>query len=329
MSSGVNDLTVDLNEYEALSKDWRDAFGIQQFFDTNLTLGSSVASRAVREQIQLGLAAIAAERLTSAPAPQDAHRAKNLAEVLRTEFDLKTQDGAAAWEDYLTLVGFEYLEQVPVSYGPGLLFGALMGRAEPLHLHTLRCWPYLRCQTARELLARTGYTKHLHARWWAVEPDVLVEGATDLVFVENKPVEPKVPDHGTAAKLGEMLVLGWLAACLGGKRFTLLAMTSREGLVRLKGVRGSMPLRDACARALEAIGLDPHQGAGPSVLACATGFTWPDVLIAMDEAKVALAADADGPSGAFYVDLLARRRSLLAATLERGFRLGSREGWGR
>ena len=312
-------VAYDPDVYDLIAQDWRDSHGIRQFFDTNLTLGSGSASSLLRQKIQLQLADIAVEPQVDRP-PMSARKARTLSEVLRADHGLKTQDGASVWEDYLTLVAFEYLTHVPPPAGPQTLFERLLNRPAGFEYHTLTCWPYIKCAGARTLLTQLGYSQHVAARWWAVEPDVLVEGPRDLVFIENKPHRPTVPDHGESTKLGELLTLGWLLGELGGKRFTLLAMTSPDGSVRLKDAQGPLALADASARAIAAIGVDPSGSIGRAMLGSVQPFTWPGVLTAMDGVAP---SSRDYPNFGFYTAMFQDRQRLLSSTLEKGYRLGA------
>ena len=323
MTEALHAIARDTETYERIAVDWRDAHGIEQFFDANITLGGGAAAQALRERIQLNLVALASDTLSLSDASHG-RKAKTISEILRNDFGLKTQEGAKAWEDYLTLVGFEYLTQVPPASGPRQLLAELLRSPESVAFHTLRCWPYLRSPLVRELLARTGYTAHLAARWWAVEPDVLIEGPEHLIFVENKPVVPTFPDHGKASKLGEMLVLGWLVARLGGKRFTLLAMTAPDGSVRLKDKKGTMTLHAASELAVHAVGVDPASEAGVEMVHAVRGFTWADVSAGMDRTIEHLAAASDTPNHRFYADLFSKKRALLSKSLAEGYRIGQR-----
>lgn len=309
--------TADLDRYESLAQGWRRSRGLEQFFDTNITLGSSPAAAALRARIQLTLA----DDLISAtlePTEKKRKKLRSLSDVLRSEFGVKVSQGAPAWEDYLTLVGFEYLSHVPPGAGPGALFASLLGRQSVLDFDCVTTWPYLRGDGVRKLLAQTGYKAHLAARWWAVEPDVLVETATDLIFVENKAYRPSTPNHGKPEKLGEMLVLGFLLARLGGRRFTLLAMTSPEGTVRLDGLRGARSLTEACTAAIAALCVPPDSDLGRAILASVRPFTWPDVLTGLDRA----AEQTESISGGFYKRLFVRQRAFLEAVLDKGYKLG-------
>lgn len=309
-----------VQRFEQIACGWRNSHGVAQFLDANITLSRANAMVAIRDSLQLRLAALAVERLENADTAPQAKVGK-LNEALNRDFGLQSKDGAKAWEDYLTLVGFEYLEHLPPAVGIEVVLEHLGPLVGPLgKSRSVHCWPYVHGEAVLDLLEPYGseerQTERRNARWFAKEPDVLVECDNLLVFVENKAVHPTVPDHGEPTKLGELLVLGWELAQLAGKRFLLLCMTSADGEVRLRNVRGRLSLREAVDESLAALEVD--EAVAPMIAASVQGFTWSDWVQALEATSTQLETMNDP----FYAKVHRRRAELLRQCLDAGYRLG-------
>lgn len=266
-------------EYDALAEAWRTGMTIDNFLNSQITIGGkSSEGEGLRNSLLLTLAEHAAVQLAEGRDVQEQAKVIKLSEALRG-FNLHVTQNANRTEDVLTLGVMNTIALLPWPKVLIPFLSQLKLVSKDSDVVSTCGWPFLDHDCHLALFKRLNADVPNR-----VIPDWLVETTNELAFFEFKAALPGPPNHGKARKVGDALIMGYSIARAGGKQFRYAMMVSKDGKVNLKGLR-NIDWQDAVSIAVAEVATNEAKFETKdreALLASVVPFTWSDVSGAID-----------------------------------------------